>query len=129
MGRPERFLLIAVYTAILILRFFTRLIIDSPWSREKSREVGELTIIEAYPLLFSEHISLRMALSAVGAFAVGAYRLITGGLMYYDLYGTLIAVVCAPLAVLAVSGFFSKSANKYFRLLETMAHVSSKMVY
>ena len=117
----RRILLIGVYTAILILRLITRLIIDPPWKKDEIKGVGERTVSEVYPYMFSEHIALRAALSAVGAFAIGVHRLIEGGLLYYDMYGTIIATVSAPAAVLLVSGFFSDKAKKYRRLVGFIA--------
>ncbi len=120
-GRQDRLLLFGVYTALLVIRLLVRFVIDPPWRGEERRLSGEKTVAEVYPYLFSEHIGLRMASSAVGAFAIGVYRLIEGGLTYYDMYGTVIATLTAPLAVLLVGGFFSVSANKYRRLLGFLA--------
>ena len=110
----RRVLLIAVYTSVIVLRFFTRLIIDPPW--KKGEETGERTIGELYPYMFSEHVALRAALSAVGAFAIGVYRLIEGGMLYYDMYGVIVATLAAPSAVLLTGGFFKSGAKKYYRL-------------
>ncbi len=117
----NRLLLIAVFSSVVLLRMLVRFVIDPPWKKENAKASGEKTFAEIYPYLFAEHISLRMASSAVGAFAVGLYRLIEGGLMFYDLYGTIISVVGAPLSVLLISGFFSKTKNKYRRLLAFVA--------
>ncbi len=114
--RQERILLIGVYTAVLVVRLLVRFVIDPPWHGKEAKHSGEKTVAEVYPYLFSEHIGLRMATAAVAAFAIGVYRLIEGGLTYYDMYGTVIATVCAPLAVLLAGGFFSERANKYRRL-------------
>ncbi len=115
----RRLLLAGVYTAVLFVRLLTRLLIDPPWKAEEAS--GEKTVREVYPQMFSEHIALRAALSAVGAFAIGVYRLIEGGMLYYDMYGTIVATLSAPVAVLLCSGFFSASAKKYRRLIGFLA--------
>ena len=113
----RRLLLIGVYTALLFVRLLIRFIIDPPWKKSEREDVGEKTVSEVYPYMFSEHVSLRAASAAVGAFAIGLHRLIEGGMLYYDLYGTIISTVSAPIAVLIVSGFFSEKAKKYRRLI------------
>ena len=58
-----------------------------------------------------------MATACVGAFVLGIYRLLEGGFLYYDLYGTLIGTILAPTAVLLLCGFFSDvSIHPYRRL-------------
>lgn len=111
-GSEMRLLLIGVYTALTVIRISVRLLIDPPWKKEKGAEAGERTVAEVYPYMFSENIALRMSSSAIGAFAIGAYRLIEGGNTYYDLYGALIAAFAAPLAVLLVSGYFGVWGDK-----------------
>ena len=115
LSSERRVLLIAVYSALIIARLLTRLMIDTPWKRDEAS--GERTLREIYPYMFSEHIALRAALSAVGAFAIGLYRLIEGGMLYYDMYGIIVGAVSAPASVLLVSGFFSENAKKYRRLV------------
>ncbi|MBQ8850709.1 MAG: SpoIIE family protein phosphatase [Clostridia bacterium] len=115
----RRLLLIGVYTALLFVRLLIRLILDPPWKKDEAS--GERTVAEIYPHLFSEHVSLRAASAAVGAFAIGVHRLIEGGMLYYDLYGTIISTVSAPVCVLLVSGFFSENAKKYRRIIGLLA--------
>ncbi len=103
----ERILLISVYSAALLIRLLVRFALDTPWSAREGEEMGERTLGEVYPILFSEHVSLRMATSCIAAFAVGVYRLTEGGFLYYDLYGTLLGCIAAPAAVLLFTGFFS----------------------
>ena len=117
----RRLLLIGVYTAIILIRLLVRFIIDPPWKKGEVQTSGERTLSEVYPHLFSEHISLRASTAAVGAFAIGLHRLIEGGMLYYDMYGTVISTLSAPLFVLLVSGFFSDRAKKYRRLVGLLA--------
>ena len=112
----RRLLLMGVYTALLLVRLLVRFAIDPPWKKGEGEEEGERTLSEVYPHLFSEHLSLRAATAAVGAFAIGLHRLIEGGMLYYDMYGAVISTVSAPVFVLLVGGFFSRRAKKYRRL-------------
>lgn len=121
---PQRVLLIGVYSALILTRLLVRALIDPPWGKSD----GEKTIAEIYPKLFSEHIALRMSTSAVGAFAIGIYRITSGGFMYYDLYGTIISVVSAPIAVLLFSGFFVGDTKKYRQLAGLLA-LSSAVIF
>ena len=104
----SRALLLGVYTAILLVRLLTRFVLDPPWSREQGEAAGELTVSQIWPYLFCEQIGLRMATSAIAAFGVGLYRLILGGFLYYDLYGTILATIVAPVAVLLFTGYWSR---------------------
>lgn len=117
----DKVALISVYSATVLIRLAARLIIDPPWERARGKEAGERTLGDIYPYVFSEHLALRMSGAAVGAFALGLYRLIGGGLTYYDMYGTVISTVSAPLAVLLAYGYFKKDAKKYHRLLGMLA--------
>ena len=47
--------------------------------------------------IFCEHVSLRVVSAALGAFALGLYRLIGSGFLYYHLIGTVISVTFAAL--------------------------------
>lgn len=117
-----RLLWIGVYSAVLLIRLLVRLVLDTPWETKDGVKAGEKTIGEIYPLLFSEHISLRMATSCIGAFSVGIYRLIEGGFLFYDLYGTLLGVLVAPTAVLLFGGFFTtKQTGEARRLWSEIA--------
>ena len=112
-----RVLLLGVYTLVLLLRLASRIMIDTPWSKENSRESGELTLGQIYPVLFSEKLFLRASAAAIGALSIGIYRLAEGGMMYYDMYGAVIGTVCAPLFVLLISGLYVKRAGKYRQLI------------
>ena len=126
LSSERRVLLIGVYSAMLILRLLTRLMIDSPW--KKGEETGEKTVGEVYPYMFSEHIAFRAALSAVGAFAIGAHRLIEGGMLYYDMYGAIISTLSAPAAVLLTGGFFKEDSKRLYRIAG-LAALSMGVIY
>ncbi|MBO5938353.1 MAG: SpoIIE family protein phosphatase [Clostridia bacterium] len=110
-GDPYRILLIGIYSAILLVRLLVRFVLDPPWSDAEAKEMGERTVGEVYPLLFSEHLSLRMSSACLGVFAFGIYRLIEGGFLYYDLYGTILSAIIAPVSVLLLGGIFTKESE------------------
>ena len=121
----EQLFLIAVYAAALLLRILVRLVLDTPRWRSES----ELTLGRLYPLFFSEHLSLRMATAAIAAFAVGLRRLTVGGFLYYDLYGTLLAILVAPTAVLLFTGFFSPKADNRYRRLSGFLAIAFALIW
>ena len=104
---PYRLLLLGIYASILVLRLVVRFVLDPPFEASEGKKMGETSIREVYPLLFSEHLSLRMATACLSAFAFGIYRLIEGDFLYYDLYGTILGAIAAPVFVLLVFGIFS----------------------
>ncbi len=116
-GSESKILLISVYSALVLLRMLVRFLIDTPWSKKDINKSGDITFVRFYPHLFSENIALRMASAATGGFAIGLYYLIEGGMMFYDLYGTIVTVLVAPISVLLAGGFFNKVGNKYYRLV------------
>ena len=106
---PYRLLLLGIYASIVVLRLVVRFVLDPPFEASDGKRMGEVSIREAYPLLFSEHLSLRMATACLSAFAFGIYRLMEGGFLYYDLYGTILSSIVSPVFVLLVWGLFSGS--------------------
>ena len=111
----RRLFLLIVYGGAVLCRLLVRFALDAPWSEEENAAAGERRIGEVWQLLFSEHISLRAATAAIAVFAVGLDRLIRGGFLYYDLYGTMLSVIAAPVAVLFFGGFFADEAAGYWR--------------
>ena len=125
----ERWLLIGIYSAILLLRLLTRFTLDIPWSKEEKSEIGEKTLADIYPHLFSESVPLRMATACAAAFALGFYRLAEGGFLYYDLYGTLLNILVAPAAVLLLSGFYSDETAHSDRRLYGFLTLSFLLIF
>lgn len=101
----EAVIWLSVFAAVLLVRILVRLLLDLP-ARFRARRREEITVGEIGPYLLREHIALRMATAAVAAFAVGLIRLRLGGYLFYDLYGTILSVVAAPVATLLLYGFF-----------------------
>ncbi len=75
--------LFIVYTIAFIIR-----ILVSKWLSEPKK-----------PVWFNEPLLLRVGLSAAAGFAAGTVRIIGGGFLYYDIFGTVFETVCAPAAV------------------------------
>ncbi len=59
--------------------------------------------------MFGESILIRCAISCFCAFVIGMLRLITGGFLYYDLFGLTAGFFLCPLCTLALSGMFTKN--------------------
>ncbi len=117
----------AAYTATLLIRVISRIVIDNPWSNVNEDELPK-TLGEILPAVFSEHIFLRMATSCIGAFIIGIYKLIAGGFLFYDLWGVVAAMILAPVCVLLYSNLsgireagLSVSQNKRFAAICALA--------
>ncbi len=61
------------------------------------RAVFSLTEERETPI-FGEHLSLRAVAAATGCFALGLYRLLSGGFLYYYLWGTVISIALSAAA-------------------------------
>ncbi len=62
--------------------------------------------------IFRESCYLRMATSAVAAFAVGFYRAFVGGFYLYDLGGCITATVVAPVATALFMPLFEENSDQ-----------------
>ncbi len=100
LSRPEIY--IVAYVAALALRVAVRLTLDKPWAAGDAPR--EHTVGQIVSALFSEQIGLRMTTACITVFFVGVYRLWERGFLYYDLYGTLLGIIAAPVAVLLFCG-------------------------
>ena len=100
--------LAALYLALVFLRILCRLVLDLPDGAKGS----EATLGDLLPHLFREHMGLRVANAAVGAFAIGLRRWMTGGMLYYDLYGAILSTVAAPAATLLLLGLFRQTREE-----------------
>lgn len=116
-GADKPALMLCAYVAALIIRVLSRLLLDPP-SADASAS-GALSFSATLDKIFSENVFLRMATSCVSAFIVSLYALISGGFLYYDLYGALIGILVAPAAVILLNGLFNERVSdednfKYF---------------
>ena len=99
----EALIYFAVYSALLLLRVFSRFAVEV-------RDSSELRLGARRTLLsvFRESIGLRVLASAIFGLALGAAMLFSGGLLYYDLFGLLIITVLAPFATFLLYGFVER---------------------
>ena len=125
----SRVLMIGTYTAILVIRLLARFLLDVPWSESKKEEMGEKPLREIAPFLFREKIGLRMASAALAAFGVGLYRLIVGGFLFYDLYGSILLTVTAPVAVLLFTGVWSQADRAGGRYLSGLLSIAFVLLW
>lgn len=101
------FLLLGIYSALLLLRVLVRLTLDAPRGK---RSLGELL-----RMLFEEQVGYRVCSSAVAAFGLSLAVLVAGGFLYYDLFGLLICTTVAPIGTYILCKAFvseEKSGNE-----------------
>lgn len=101
-GEVNTTVFICAYSITVLLRILARIVIDNAHVKNSGEKIS---IGEIIPILFGEHICLRMASAALGAFIIGIFTLVEGGFYYYDLFGAIVGVVAAPL--LTVIYYFS----------------------
>ena len=106
---------IVTYSVVLVVRIFSRLLVDSEKSAEKqnAQTPSELAekIRNIYLALFTESVYLRMASACIGAFCLSLYAIIVGGFRYYDLFGIFFSMVTAPVATFVFSAHFEISSS------------------
>ncbi|MBR4962074.1 MAG: SpoIIE family protein phosphatase [Clostridia bacterium] len=65
--------------------------------RDRKEQVSAETLLAwAEKSLFEEHISLRMAFTALAAFGTGAWAIVNGGFLSYDLWGAVLCTLLSP---------------------------------
>jgi len=107
---------IVTYLVIVVVRIFSRLLIDTGKKKEKNKPLTQRNATEyvealrgGYEALFTESVYLRMASACVGAFCLSLYAIIAGGFRYYDLFGAFFSMTAAPVATFIFSAHFDKS--------------------
>jgi stage II sporulation protein E len=83
----------------------------------KSERISRMVTGGSAITVFSESILLRCAISCFAAFVFGLYRLISGGFLYYDLFGLLFGFLVCPILTLAMSMLFTRD-DKFMRYAE-----------
>ena len=126
---------ICIYSAAALIRFAAELLLDHPDARvelpERLRRAllgskdGEEPCETAQKLeavksqtrlgkslraIFTEGLSIRICSATVCTFLISLYRVVAGGFRFYDLFGTLFALLVAPAAVIVWSLCFRKAA-------------------
>ena len=104
---------IAAYFVTVVVRIFSLLALETAKSRGgENRTVpntpGELAerLREGYKKLFSENVYLRMASGGLAAFCLSLYSVISGGFVFYDVFGMLFSIVAAPAATFIFAAYF-----------------------
>ncbi|MBE6533633.1 MAG: hypothetical protein E7678_01495 [Ruminococcaceae bacterium] len=96
----EAMIYFAAYSALLVLRVFSRVIVEL-----RDGEGVNFSARRIFFTLFCEKIGLRVVSSALFGAALGSAMLFAGGLLYYDLFGLLIVVLLSPIATLLLCGY------------------------
>ena len=78
---------------------------------ENEEEEIKKGVRQTFASAFREKIGLRVLSSAIFGLALGASMLFSGGLLYYDLFGLLIATVVSPLITFLLCGYISGAEN------------------
>ena len=102
----EALIYFAIYSAIILLRVFSRFVVELREEEEIKKGVRQ-----TFASAFREKIGLRVLSSAIFGLALGASMLFSGGLLYYDLFGLLIATVVSPLITFLLCGYISGAEN------------------
>ena len=100
------------YTALILLRagvssLGVRHVKDDDTRRKGVARFAALFSSE----LFNETPLIRCAASALIAFSFGLFRLISGGFLYYDLFGLLTGTLLCPALTLGLSTLYTRNAK------------------
>ena len=107
MELDEAIIYFAVYSALLLLRVFSRAFVELRGA--EGLRVGAKRV---FATLFEEKVGLRTVASAIFGVAQGAAILFAGGLLYYDLFGLLIITLLSPTVTLALCGYVEGRRKK-----------------
>ncbi|MCQ2424697.1 MAG: SpoIIE family protein phosphatase [Lachnospiraceae bacterium] len=105
---------VPVFTAILLLA--ARFVLPLLWEKRGTGREGFVSGLTARfygrERSFDEFPLFRLALLELGLFAVGLGELIGGGMLYYDLFGMLIAMGTAPFFLAAFLAALKENTGK-----------------
>lgn len=104
-GKGNATVLICSYSIVILLRIISRIIFDGASARIKERK---MTVREILPMLFEEHILLRITSAAIGAFTLGVYTLVSGGFFYHDLFGAILNLLLSALLTFIFNIYLEK---------------------
>ena len=109
--RPYSLASAVVYTVTVMLRFALCRLLSEDSEVVKLPFVKKLKVAsvskDAAVKMFDENLLLRCTVSCFAAFVFGLYRLISGGFLYYDLFGLLAGFLICPLLTLVLVGMFT----------------------
>lgn len=113
---------IFAYATAVTVRVLARLLVDIPAESEGGLRDGGDIVTAAREVriraraAFTESIYLRMATGAASAFIIGVYVMIKGSFAYYDLFASIFAMICTPLAIFVYAGCFEENeCDRRFR--------------
>lgn len=119
----DRFLLIGIYTAILLFRLLARFLLDQPSAKDES--VKNAT---PYSHLFTEHLALRVCTACVAALSLGLWRLFVGNFLFYDLYGVILSLTFCAISVLLMGGVFRTTEVGIYRYVGGVLTVAAIVI-
>ena len=99
----EAMIYFAVYSALLLLRVFSRLFVEL-----RGAEGIKMGLRSTIVSVFGERVGLRVISSALFGLALGVAMLFAGGMLYYDLFGLLIVALSAPLLTFVLCGYIER---------------------
>ncbi len=110
-----RHALLPALTALLLTA--VRFALPVLWEKREKESAAERLRDKLYGLApsFREPWQVRLALLELALFTVGIGRLIGDGMLYYDLFGLLIAMGTAPFFLFAFLSFLDRSAGASVR--------------
>ncbi len=106
-----------VYTVVLMLRYsLGRLAVVEKPTEKTNKQSGILSRLRTMLntatdewTAFDENVVIRCTVACFCALVFGLYRLISGGFLYYDLFGLLSGFLMTPIVTLALTGMFTKN--------------------
>ncbi len=114
-------LYVAVCAATLTVRLLARVFVDLP-ARLLERFDLRTALSHLGGRIFAESLYLRMTSACVSVFFMSLVSIVQGGFRYYDLFGALLAMAVAPLAVFLFSGFFADDGTLSPRVRAFLRH-------
>lgn len=111
-GRSEPYIYIGAYAVALLLRLAFSLTVHD-------------ASVDGKISLLNEHVSLRAVAAATGAFALGMYRLVTGGFLYYDLFGAVISIILSAFGTALIFPTEKRSGGAFIRAVSLVALLSA----
>lgn len=105
----------------LLCRVLARIFIDMPSRLGERVNISSLAA-HLRGRIFAESLYLRMTSSCVSVFFLSLVSIISGGFRYYDLFGALLSIAAAPVAVFLYSGFFGTDGTVGERVGKFLHH-------
>lgn len=111
-GRSKPYIYIGAYAVALLVRFAFSFTVHDVSANGKIKWLNE-------------HVSLRAVAAATGAFALGMYRLTTGGFLYYDLFGAVISIILSAVGTAIIFPTEKRKGGAFIRAVSLVALLSA----